>query len=113
MIAAILTGLAFAAPVAAFSASQQRETGFILLYRFGVIPMFLFSGTFFPISQLPTVLQPIAWVTPLWHGVSLCRDLALGRGSPWVMAGHAAYLAVLAAAGVVLGHRAYARRLQW
>jgi lipooligosaccharide transport system permease protein len=113
MLAAMLTGLAFATPVAAFSATQQRETGFILLYRFGVVPMFLFSGTFFPISQLPAALQPIAWVTPLWHGVSLCRDLALGRGSAEAMLGHTGYLVAVAVAGVLLGQRAYARRLQW
>jgi lipooligosaccharide transport system permease protein len=75
--------------------------------------MFLFSGTFFPISQLPAALQPIAWVTPLWHGVSLCRDLALGRGSAAAMLGHTGYLVAVAVAGVLLGQRAYARRLQW
>jgi lipooligosaccharide transport system permease protein len=111
--AATLTGTAFAAPVAAFAATQARETNFILLYRFGLIPMFLFSGTFFPVSQLPAVLQPIAWITPLWHGVSLCRDLALGHGDAFVMLGHAAYLAVLTAVGVVLGLKAYRRRLRW
>ena len=111
--AATLTGTAFAAPVAAFAATQARETNFILLYRFGLIPMFLFSGTFFPVSQLPAALQPIAWVTPLWHGVSLCRDLALGHGNALAMLGHAAYLALLTAAGVVLGLRSYRRRLRW
>lgn len=111
--AGVLTGTAFAAPIAAFSATQVRETGFILLYRFGVVPMFLFSGTFFPVSQLPVALQPIAWVTPLWHGVSLCRDLALSRGSALVMAGHAAYLVVVTVVGVVLARRAYHRRLKW
>jgi lipooligosaccharide transport system permease protein len=111
--AGVLTGTAFAAPIAAFSASQARETGFILLYRFGVIPMFLFSGTFFPVSQLPTALQPVAWVTPLWHGVSLCRDLALGGGSILALLGHAAYLVVLTAVGLRLGLRAYQRRLRW
>jgi lipooligosaccharide transport system permease protein len=113
LFAAVLTGTAFAAPIAAFSATQARETGFILLYRFGLIPMFLFSGTFFPVSQLPTALQPVAWVTPLWHGVTLCRDLALGRGTAPAMLGHAAYLVVLTAVGVVLAQRAYRRRLQW
>ena len=111
--AATLTGTAFAAPVAAFAATQARETNFILLYRFGLIPMFLFSGTFFPVSQLPAALQPIAWVTPLWHGVSLCRDLALGHGDAPAMLGHAAYLALLTSAGVVLGLRSYRRRLRW
>jgi lipooligosaccharide transport system permease protein len=113
MVAAVLTGTAFAAPVAAFSATQKRETGFVLLYRFGVVPMFLFSGTFFPISQLPDVLQPVAWFTPLWHGVSLCRDLALSRGTALAMVGHAAYLVVLTVVGVILAHRNYRRRLQW
>jgi lipooligosaccharide transport system permease protein len=111
--AGVLTGTAFAAPIAAFSATQARETGFILLYRFGVIPMFLFSGTFFPVSQLPAALQPVAWVTPLWHGVSLCRDLALGGGSILALLGHAAYLVVLTAVGLRLGLRAYQRRLRW
>ena len=113
LLAGVLTGLAFAAPVAAYSATQQRETGFILLYRFGVVPMFLFSGTFFPISQLPALLQPVAWVTPLWHGVSLCRDLALSDGSALAMFGHAAYLAAVSVAGVLWARRTYARRLTW
>ena len=111
--AAVLTGAAFASPVAAYSASLTRETGLVLLYRFGVIPMFLFSGTFFPVSQLPGALQPVAWVTPLWHGVSLCRDLALGRGSVGVLLGHAAYLVALTGVGVVVAHRSFRRRLEW
>jgi lipooligosaccharide transport system permease protein len=113
LFAAVLVGAAFAAPTFAFSASRQRETGFILLYRFGIIPLFLFSGTFFPISQLPVALRPIAWVTPLWHGVSLCRDLALSRGSALVMLGHASYLVAITALGIALARRALKRRLQW
>lgn len=113
LLAAVLVGAAFAAPTFAFSASRQRETGFVLLYRFGIIPLFLFSGTFFPISQLPAALRPLAWVTPLWHGVSLCRDLALSRGSVLVMLGHAAYLVAMTVLGIVLARRALTRRLQW
>src|SRR6202043_528667 len=64
----VLTGLAFAAPIAAFAAAQQNDTGFTTIYRFGLIPLFLFSGTFFPIDQLPGWLQPIAEATPLYHG---------------------------------------------
>lgn len=112
LLAGVLTGTAFAAPVAAFSATQQRDTGFILIYRLAIIPMFLFSGTFFPISQLPAGLQPIAWITPLWHGVSLCRGLALGRWG-WSLLGHAAYLGALTAVGVALAHRSFRRRLSW
>ena len=67
--AAVLTGLAFATPIAAFSATQRTPEKFNALFRFGITPLFLFSGTFFPISNLPPLLQPLAWLSPLWHGV--------------------------------------------
>lgn len=76
--AATLTGLAFAAPIAAFSATQRTPEKFNAIFRFGVTPLFLFSGTFYPVDQLPTFLQPLAWVTPLYHGVELTRGLSLG-----------------------------------
>ena len=66
-------------PIFAFAATRETDSGFALLFRFGIMPMFLFSGTFFPVSQLPDWLEPVAWLTPLWHGVDLCRDLALGH----------------------------------
>ena len=109
--AAVLTGMAFAAPVAAFAATQESDAGFSTLFRFGVIPMFLFSGTFFPIDQLPAGLRPIAWITPLWHGVDLCRSVDLGTGRAWLLAVHVAYLAAVTVAGVLLARRTYARRL--
>ena len=68
--ARVLTGLAFAAPIMAFSATQRTDSAFNVLFRFGITPLFLFSGTFFPIEQLPSVLQPLAWLTPLYHGVA-------------------------------------------
>jgi lipooligosaccharide transport system permease protein len=76
--AAALTGLAFAAPIMAFSATQRTPERFNAVFRFGITPLFLFSGTFYPVESLPTFLQPLAWVTPLWHGVSLARGLSLG-----------------------------------
>lgn len=76
--AAVLTGLAFAAPIAAFSATQRTPEKFNAIFRFGITPLFLFSGTFFPVDQLPPVLQVVAWLTPLYHGVDLTRSLSLG-----------------------------------
>ena len=76
--AAVLTGMAFAAPITAFSATQKTPEKFNALFRFVITPLFLFSGTFFPVSSLPPVLQSIAWFTPLYHGVSLTRGLSLG-----------------------------------
>lgn len=76
--AAALTGMAFAAPIAAFSATQKTPNKFAAIFRFGITPLFLFSGTFFPLSSLPEELHPLAWVTPLYHGAELTRGLSLG-----------------------------------
>src|ERR1700682_1151028 len=76
--AGVLTGVAFGAPIMAFSATQSRDSGFAALNRFVITPLFLFGGTFFPLERLPPALQVIAWITPLAHGVALSRGLALG-----------------------------------
>jgi lipooligosaccharide transport system permease protein len=107
----VLTGLAFAAPIAAFAAAQQNDTGFTTIYRFGLIPLFLFSGTFFPIAQLPGWLQIVAQATPLYHGVALCRGLVLGHVGLAAAGAHLAYLVALATAGFVLAIGTYRRRL--
>lgn len=109
--AAVATGLAFAAPICAFAATQQNDTAFAPLYRLGLVPLFLFSGTFFPISQLPGWLQVVARITPLYHGVALCRGLVLGHLSLWPSLANAVYLCALAAAGVALATRTYHGRL--
>lgn len=75
---AALTGLAFAAPIAAFSATQRTPENFNAIFRFGVTPLFLFSGTFYPVDSLPAVLQPLAWITPLYHGIELTRGISMG-----------------------------------
>jgi lipooligosaccharide transport system permease protein len=108
---AVLTGLAFAAPVEAFSITQNKDQNFALLFRFGMIPLFLFSGTFFPVSQLPAWIRPVAYATPLWHGVVLCRQLSLGTADVMGALGHVAYLVVFVLAGLVVGQRTYRRRL--
>jgi lipooligosaccharide transport system permease protein len=107
----VLTGLAFAAPIAAFAATQQNDTGFSTIYRFGLIPLFLFSGTFFPIDQLPGWLQPLALATPLYHGVALCRGLVLGPVALGPAAVHVTYLVVLTVVGFGLATGTYRRRL--
>ncbi len=108
---AVLTGLAFAAPVAAWAVTRDGDVGFSLLFRLGMIPMFLFSATFFPLSQLPAWLRPVAYVTPLWHGVAACRALSLGDVSVPVLLAHVGYLVALTAAGVLAGEQTHRRRL--
>ena len=109
--AATLTGAAFAAPIAAWSVTQEGDSLFSVLFRLVVTPMFLFSGTFFPVETLPTVLRGVAYVTPLWHGADLCRGLMLGGATALGSLGHVAYLSAWAVAGLVAGRRTYAKRL--
>jgi len=107
----VLTGMAFAVPVFAFSATQEGPDNFNILFRFIMTPLFLFSGIFFPVSQLPAFLRPIAWVMPLWHGVQVDRSLALGSPDFAAIAAHTAYLLVVIAVGAWLAHRAFTKRL--
>jgi lipooligosaccharide transport system permease protein len=109
--AAVLTGTAFAAPLAAWAVTVTTDTGFNVVFRFGMVPLMLFSGTFFPLSQLPAWLRPLAYATPLWHGVALCRAFSLGQVNWLEVLGHVLYLVVLAGIGVWAGTRTYSRRL--
>jgi lipooligosaccharide transport system permease protein len=109
--AAVLTGMAFAAPVAAFSAVNDNDAGFAMLMRFVVTPLFLFGGVFYPVQQLPLVLEQLAYLTPLWHGVALSRGLALGTVSAGAALGHALYLSAWIAVGTWVAARNYRRRL--
>lgn len=111
--AAVLTGMAFSAPIAAFSATQRTPEKFNAVFRFGITPLFLFSGTFFPISNLPAAIQPIAWLSPLWHGVELTRGLALGTlfAAPAVALVHVAVLVAIFAVGSVWAFRTVEARL--
>lgn len=109
--AGVLTGMAFAAPVMAYAATRRNDAGLAALLRFVIVPMFLFSGVFFPVTQLPAVIRPIAYATPLWNGVALCRSLTLGTPDLGSALLHVAYLTALALAGLLVGQRTYRRRL--
>jgi lipooligosaccharide transport system permease protein len=111
MPGAILSGMAVAAPVAAYTATAQTDYGLSSIMRFGVMPAFLLSGTFFPVDQLPVALGVVARVLPLWHGVVLCRSFSLGRAELLGSLGHVAYLALWIAAGTVLTVFCFRRRL--
>jgi lipooligosaccharide transport system permease protein len=109
--AGLLTGVAFAAPVAAFAATRDNDSGFAALFRYVIMPLFLFSGTFYPISQLPPVLRAVAYATPLWQGVDLCRTLDLGTAELWPSLFHVAYLVTMTLVGLALARRTFSRRL--
>jgi lipooligosaccharide transport system permease protein len=107
----VLVGLAFSCPLAAWAAHTETEVSFVAIFRFVILPMFLFSGTFFPIEELPRPLELIAYLTPLWHGVELCRALMLGDVELLPALGHVAFLAAVAGAGLAAALFTYRRRL--
>jgi lipooligosaccharide transport system permease protein len=105
------TGAAVTALVTAYAAKVELAQGFTVLFRLIVIPITLFSGTFFPVEQLPAVVRPLAWISPLWHGTELARAAALDRWALLPALGHLAFLAAMLAFGVGLSARLFTRRL--
>ncbi len=111
ILAATLCGTAFATPLAAWTATRRTDNSFPAILRFGIIPMFLFGGAFYPIDQLPGWLQPIAWMTPLWHGVELCRGAILGGLSVGAATVHLAVLGGYTVVGWLACLVTFTRRL--
>ncbi len=109
--AAVLVAVAVHAPLAAFAATRDTDQSFFVVVRLVVQPMFLFSGTFFPIDQLPDLLQALAVATPLYHGVELCRMATTGQFDAAAALGSIGYLVALGAVGTWWGVRTYTRRL--
>jgi len=91
--------------------AQRNDVGFSAIFRFVVNPLFLFSGTFFPLSQLPDALRAVAWATPLFHAVELIRGLVLDSLDLATAPLHLAYLLVMAGIGAYLADRLLKRRM--
>jgi lipooligosaccharide transport system permease protein len=111
LVAAVLTGMVFAAFVVALTATLKSDWPFNALIRFVLLPMALFAGVFFPVDVLPAGLRPVIWATPMWHGTELARGWTFGGLDLWPALGHLAYLAALLAAGTWLCCRFFRRRL--
>ena len=109
---AILCGLAFAMPIAAWTGSRDVDNTFPAIMRFVIMPMFLFGGAFYPVDQLPDALEAIAWFTPLWHAIELCRGLVLGGLGAGTALGHIAVLVAYIAAGWLACTLVFDRRLR-
>lgn len=113
VLVGLLAGLAFGAPLLAYASSLQDDRGqFALVQRFVFMPMFLFSGTFYPLVTLPVWLQWIGWISPLWHATELGRALTYARDESILMiVVHIAYLTTLSVGGYLLARRIFTRRL--
>jgi lipooligosaccharide transport system permease protein len=110
---AVLGGGAFGAVILYAAAKIEKDDQFFnILGRLVIMPMFLFSGTFFPLSSMPIYLQPIGWISPLWHATELGREAAFdyGIGTTMVLI-HMIFLSTLLTVGLVLSRRQFETRL--
>lgn len=111
VMSAVLCGLSFSTTVGAYAATREYDQSFNYVQRFVVTPLFLFGGAFYPIDSLPDAMKPIAWLTPLWHGVELCRGFVLETIGFGEVLGHVAVMSAYVMVGLVLCDRFFARRL--
>ena len=111
--ASMLAGWAFAIVMLAGISFVKRDDGvFAIIGRFVVTPLFMFSGTFYPLESLPIWLQPVGWISPLWHAADLGRFLSYGKAvEPWLVGVHYGYFIVMVAVGTIIGIRQFNRRL--
>jgi lipooligosaccharide transport system permease protein len=109
--AALLCGLVFTAWITAWAASREYDTSFSNVQRLVITPLFLFGGAFYPVDSLPDLLRPVVWVTPLWHGVELCRGFTLRSLGLMELLGHVGVLVFWLIPGWIMCDRLFARRL--
>lgn len=106
-----LSGVAYSAPLISWSASRETDLSFPNINRFVIVPMFLFSGAFYPITELPGWLQIFAKITPIWHGVELCRGATFGTLTASKTLGHMVFILVWILVGWALSRRVFTRKL--
>jgi lipooligosaccharide transport system permease protein len=112
-LVATFAGLAFGALMLAATSFVKEDDGFFaIVARFVVAPMFLFSGTFYPLEQMPIFLQWIGWISPLWHSTNFARSISFGLEVPgWLMIVHVAFLTLSLVAGLLIARRQFVKRL--
>lgn len=106
----VLVTLAFAVPLFGFTSRAKGDSSFNVVYRLVVTPLMLFSGVFFPVDRLPLVLELLAWITPLWHGVELTRSAGQGAFDAFDLV-HLTVLGLFVGLGWVYARTGMTRRL--
>jgi lipooligosaccharide transport system permease protein len=110
---AIMAGAAFGALMQALAGMLENEDIFFtVLQRFVIMPLFLFSGTFYPLTNMPIYLQWIGWISPLWHATELGRWLTYDHEiSSQMLFVHFTFLNSLLLIGIIASRRIFTRRL--
>ncbi len=113
LLSSMLAAWGWSSVMLAITARLERDEGyFALIGRFVIAPMFLFSGTFYPLEQMPIFLQPLGWISPLWHSVQLGRHLSYGMElADGMFLVHLAYLAIMGIVGMRFVYPKFKERL--
>lgn len=113
LLSSMFAAWAWSAVMLAITARLENDEGyFALISRFVIAPMFLFSGTFYPLEQMPIYLQPLGWVSPVWHSTELGRTLSYGAEmEPLMLVVHIAYLLLMGVVGMALTYPKFRQRL--
>lgn len=113
LLSSMLAAWGWSSVMLAITARLERDEGyFALIGRFVIAPMFLFSGTFYPLEQMPIYLQPLGWISPLWHSVQLGRHLSYGMElADGMFFVHLAYLAIMGIVGMRFVYPKFKERL--
>jgi len=113
VLVGLLAGAAFGALLLGISAWIKNDDQFFnVLGRFIMMPLFLFSGTFYQLSTLPIFLRWIGWLSPIWHSTELGRFMTYGHHiSPLMFVVHFGYLLAMLTFGTLLSWRQFESRL--
>jgi lipooligosaccharide transport system permease protein len=111
LLIAVFVGTAFGFVMLAYSAFVNEEGDWlVLMMRFVIAPMFMFSGTFYQIENMPDLVQQIAWVSPLWHATELARTASYGSTDPYTVS-HIVILIITGIIGACFAYPKFTRRL--
>jgi lipooligosaccharide transport system permease protein len=113
LLSSTFAGLAFSAVMLAATVKIKDDDGFFAIVgRFIIAPMFMFSGTFYPLENTPIYLQWIGWISPLWHSTDIGRALSYGADvDGWLMIVHFGYLIAMTIGGFAWAYPQFIKRL--
>lgn len=113
-VSSMVAALAFGAAMLAVTVRIENDDAlFAIIGRFVIAPMFLFSGTFYPLDQMPIYLQWIGWISPMWHSTQLGRFLSYGMPLEiWQVLMHTGFLVAVYAVGMLMAYPKFESRLQ-
>jgi lipooligosaccharide transport system permease protein len=111
LLLAVTVGVSWGFVVLAYASFIKEEADWlVLMLRFVIAPMFMFSGTFYELKTMPELVQNIAWFSPLWHGTELARIWSYGHESPYAL-WHFVILIAFGVVGASFAYPQFMRRL--